>query len=432
MWNWRRAGFFALDHLRGRRFQSHLDDLTAYFADPDAYEAEAEVRLRQFLEHATNTTAAFGPYSGSTSLRDFPIMTKQQIALRRREFVSTRFNHQKLPTTTTSGSYGTPFSFPLTRDKWVRQRAEIIFFGRWAGFEIGDRHGYGLMGGKAKSRLTRFVQNEVWFDPLVLSDERLAEQCERLRREHVVACIVNPSHIRVLAMRSLALGIPPSRYDLRGIIATAEMVDERTRRLTENAFGCQSLGRYSAAELGVLAQECALKQTYHLNRSSYTIELLAIDRDEPVMVGEIGRVVVTDAHSHAMPLIRYETGDLAIEGQQCACGVPGSTLSRVIGRSFDTVYDSRGRAIYPVALNVALTDINHLVQYQFVQRGDGDYVVRLRAIAEFSSEVTVMHRLRAILGSDACIEIEYVDDIPPLPSGKRPVVVNEWARVPQA
>jgi len=35
--------------------------------------------------------------------------------------------------------------------------------------------------------------------------------------------------------------------------------------------------------------------------------------------------------------------------------------------------------------------------------------------------------LLEVVGRQARLEVEYVDDIPPLPSGKRPYVINETA-----
>jgi phenylacetate-CoA ligase len=426
MWNWRRAGFFALDHLRGRRFQWHLDDLAAYFADPVAYQPVAESRLQEFLDHATLTTEAFAPFRGATSLQDFPILTKQQIALDRRAHTSSAYDTGRLRVTTTSGSYGTPFSFPQTDEKWIRQRAEIIFFGRWVGFELGERHGYGLLVGGEKSRLTRFLQNEEWYDPIDLSVERLTEHCERLIRHRVRACIANPTYIQALARHSVASGIPPDAYSLRIIISTAEALNESQRTAAEMAFGCPFRGRYATAETSVMAQECLERKSYHLNLSSNIVELLSIDSDAPAAPGEIGRLVVTDVYTHAMPLIRYETGDLAIAGQGCSCGLPGPVLSSLVGRTFDTIYDPCGNAIYAVAIPVAMSEIEDVVQFQFVQRGANDYVLRLRVLPSFSGNGAVMARLLSLLGEGANIAIEFVDGISPLPSGKRPHVINDW------
>ena len=45
-----------------------------------------------------------------------------------------------------------------------------------------------------------------------------------------------------------------------------------------------------------------------------------------------------------------------------------------------------------------------------------------------SQEELMRRRLLDILGEDVELKLSYVEQIPPLPSGKRPNVVNEWHR----
>ena len=40
----------------------------------------------------------------------------------------------------------------------------------------------------------------------------------------------------------------------------------------------------------------------------------------PAAPGETGAILVTDLLNHAMPLIRYRIGDLALGGRSCPCG----------------------------------------------------------------------------------------------------------------
>jgi phenylacetate-CoA ligase len=48
----------------------------------------------------------------------------------------------------------------------------------------------------------------------------------------------------------------------------------------------------------------------------------------------------------------------------------------------------------------------------------------------FDQEDEVKKRLLDVLGSEAQIAVEYVDEIPPLSSGKRPYVINEMESAP--
>jgi phenylacetate-CoA ligase len=426
VWNWRRAGFFALDRLRGHRYQRNLDELAAFFADPDAFARIAGERLERFLDHATATTDAYAPFRNAPCLQDFPVLAKRDLVVNRHAYTSRVVDPSSLSSTSTSGSYGTPFTFPQTDTKRVRQQSEVIFFNRWAGLDVGYSHLFCGVSGGNKSRFTRFLQNETWFYPGHLDDFDLAAHCALLRVKRIASFVLHPSLAVLMARQSVADGYTGEDYALTGVVALGEALTEPVRDEIEAAFGCPVYARFSARELGVLAHECPVAQTYHLNLSSFVVELLSLDCDAPAPDGHVGRVVVTDMHSHAMPLIRYDTGDLAVRGDGCACDIPGPTLTSVLGRIVETIHDPQGNPIYPIAVNDAMVSVSDVIQFRFVQRGAGSYTMQLHALPSFSEEDIVRQRLVAILGSDARITFEYVDDIPPLPSGKRPYVVNEW------
>ena len=62
------------------------------------------------------------------------------------------------------------------------------------------------------------------------------------------------------------------------------------------------------------------------------VEVVDAD-DEPVGPGELGRVLVTQLHNFALPLIRYELGDWARRGDPCPCGRAHDVLLEVSGRT---------------------------------------------------------------------------------------------------
>ena len=51
--------------------------------------------------------------------------------------------------------------------------------------------------------------------------------------------------------------------------------------------------------------------------------------------GEMGRIIITDLFNMAMPLIRYELGDMAIAGdnEECTCGCKLPKITKILGRN---------------------------------------------------------------------------------------------------
>jgi len=197
----------------------------------------------------------------------------------------------------------------------------------------------------------------------------------------------------------------------------------------EKVFGCQALSRYATHESGVLAQQCK-QGLFHINTSGYHVEILAIDKDQPVKPGETGRVVVTDLFSHSLPLIRYDTGDLAVLAERCNCQLQTPVLKN-IGRIVERIFDTQGNPIHHQVIRITVKNVedifNSIIQYQLIQKDRSRYLIKLVLLAPVPDENIIRELLWETLGPDAEIEIEYTDSIPPLKSGKRPFIINEYS-----
>ena len=73
-----------------------------------------------------------------------------------------------------------------------------------------------------------------------------------------------------------------------------------------------------------------------------------------------------------------------------------------------------------------MSDQPSVLQYQFVQRGESIYEMRLVVRPDFAEEEVITSRLRALLGDRAELRLLRVPQLEPLPSGKRPYILNEW------
>jgi phenylacetate-CoA ligase len=152
------------------------------------------------------------------------------------------------------------------------------------------------------------------------------------------------------------------------------------------------------------------------------------DRDEPVNPGETGRIVVTDLFNYAMPLIRYDTGDMAVLSEQSVCGASGLVFTKVEGRRVDFIYDTTGNLLSPHVITNTMWKYAEVVkQFQFVQMAQNGYRINLNCgNNKFGQIDTLLSDLKSFVGKDANIEIVFVDDIPALASGKRKKIVNNY------
>jgi phenylacetate-CoA ligase len=128
-----------------------------------------------------------------------------------------------------------------------------------------------------------------------------------------------------------------------------------------------------------------------------------------------------------MPIIRYDTGDIAKLG----LNKDGDfVLEQIEGRKMDVIHDSKGNIVSSFVVYTKFYNYYHLLkQYQFIQQGEKDYEVKLNLQGNnFEFEDDLIASIKSDFGNDSNVTITYVDEIPPLSSGKRRKVVNNYKK----
>lgn len=420
----RGVAFWGLDWLRRGPIASHFRELELLRDDPHLMRKRQAERLQNLLAHACATTPYYRQFSGATALSDFPVLQKRTIREHYDDFLSSCYRRESLVQRKTSGSYGSPLKFYITPDKAARHQAEVIYHALWAGYRIGARNAQ-TRTRQVKSCLRLWMQNQLIIDPTHLTGEWLSSQRDLLRSQRIDLLVGFPSAFAAIAGYCKAAGDAPSDFSLGAVIAIAEPLRNEARNVIETTFGCPVYSRYTTEEFGVLAQECPDAKQHHLNQATFVFELLDLDDDTPVSPGQPGRVVVTDLWSQAMPLIRYDLGDVAVMQERCACGWDRPVFTDIEGRLVEVIYDTAGNRLSPFAINSRIQDLDSVIQFQFVQHAPARYSIRLHAMPSFAQEEALTKRLLDVLGGDADLTVVYVDEIPPLRSGKRPFIINE-------
>ncbi|MBX9596443.1 MAG: hypothetical protein K2X46_18900, partial [Roseomonas sp.] len=204
-----------------------------------------------------------------------------------------------------------------------------------------------------------------------------AEAFLDIMRERQPAYVATyPSALRALAAVALERGatMPP----VSQFITFAEPVPAETRALARRVFGARVTDRYTCVECGWLAHQCPIHDHYHVLSASVVVEVVD-DDGQACAPGQRGRVLVTALHSYAMPLIRYELGDLAVLGDGCDCGITLPVLSAIEGREreFFVLPDGTRR---PAALNLAQGNPDaDILEQQMRQYSCGTIEVLVRA-----------------------------------------------------
>ncbi len=209
-------------------------------------------------------------------------------------------------------------------------------------------------------------------------------------------------------------GVPDS---LEEIITLAEPLDLELRQRLKSGFGLACSEMYSANECGYIAMPCKAGRLHLASETVYT-ELLD-EHNRPVGPGEQGRVVITNLHNLATPLIRYELGDYARWGEGCDCGRQTPIIESVLGRVRNYAQTPDGKRFWPGKLAV-IRDCEAIARYQYVQTAPDTIELRLRLDRPLTEQEQAETKQRIVdnFGYPYRINLVQVDDIPRGPTGK--------------
>ncbi len=424
----RKRMFWLVDFLKGSPIKRHYKEIRDIQKAPFSSKCikKREKNLKGLLDYAVLSIPFYKDFQEFQSFQDFPVINKKMIQDRFELFKSDGFKTDTLFKVSTSGSTGVPFKLYHNKDKRLRNTADVLFFSEKSGYSIGD-----LLfelevwrGHNKRRKIKNLLQNTVQFDISKLTNSRIEHFLNLLEKSPQPKSILGfPSALEQICKYIDANKVKVEIKNLNGVIANSEYLNDYTRDAVKNLLGAPIYSRYSSEELGIIAHQTRLSgKHFEINWASYFVEILDMEKDVAAKEGTYGRLVITDLFNKSMPLIRYDTGDIAMfqEGNSCL-------LKTVEGRKMDMVYDTAGNLLSSYVVYTKFYPFYDLLnQYQFIQVGQKEYHIKLNLKDEFSFEEELVESVKRDFGVDAKVSIELVDEIPPLSSGKRKKVVNMY------
>jgi len=428
----RANAFWLLDLIKGKQVRTALKEIEYINSlgslDPTLRSYQVS-RTKRLLEHATRTTRYYSNFMGRT-IEEFPVVNKNTIRESYDQFLSCAYEKHELVTMQTSGSTGTPFICYQNIEKKKRVYAEVLYYCEKAGYKLGDKLVYlrAITRKNNKGKIKQWMQNEELLDCSMLNKEKISEILRRMRKviKKPGAVIIGyPSTFETILEYIDKEKINIS-YKINGIITSSELLHDDVRTRLTDTFNCKCFSRYANEENGFLGQDLPEQpNVFLINEANYLIEVIRLDSDDSANEGEVGRIVVTDLYNYAMPMIRYDTGDIGAISTIEVGGVIRRAITQFGGRRVDVIYDVNGNRVSPYAINNNLSLFDEISQYQFIQESKSRYTLKLTLKGELFRREELKKLLLGFLGEEAILEIETVEQIPVLSSGKRKQIVNK-------
>ncbi len=301
---------------------------------------------KQRIPWYTNSLEAIANVDASESLQDLlhslPILTRRQVQenFDGLYFKSPEYDPNDYVVQSTSGSTGKPVSImkfaplysaeydALTLTEWQlnnRDTSKTLSTFRIVQTELDDAPlGPPLSYiGATRVHTSRSI--------LKRSIPELLDELHRLRPDYL---FVNGVVARQLALAQLDSDNEPIKIEQ--FLTVSDRIDPQLRILVAEVFGARIIDRYSSEEFGYIALQCPVHDHLHICSPSLIVEVVD-DEGNACDIGVPGRVLVTSLHNFAMPLIRYDIGDIAEFGEPCDTGLNWPVINQVNGRIRDSI-----------------------------------------------------------------------------------------------
>jgi phenylacetate-CoA ligase len=388
----------------------------------------AAMSVPYYAEHMRS--AGYDPvrdFRGPQDLSLLPIVRKSDIKAAPDAFVQASEAGQlgRYFSDRTSGSTGTPltvFRCPRERDiqiaKWLRV---LLLSGYRPTHKVLSLTSPGRLA-EGRSVLQRFALFRRKAVDYTLPPEALANQLIEYRPDVVYG--VRTSLLLVaeeLARRDAR--IPAVKL----LVAGGEVIDGRTRRKCQEAFGIDLTETYGTVELGVMAYQARADKGLRLIEDCTFFEFLD-EHGNPAKPGQLGRVVVTDLHGWLMPFIRYEQGDLAQYSlRRNARGETVRVIDRIVGRQDDLAPLPDGRLLTYLDFYELMDVYPGVTCFKVRQQTHASFIVELVTSPEYYRTINgeLLEKLRRLSALPLHFDVKRVESIAPDPNGKLRMLVSE-------
>lgn len=389
-------------------------------------------KLRNVLEYASGKSTYYGRVKWTNdkdivaSLKEFPVLTKS-ILRKESENLLTKPKEDCI-LYETSGSSGIATSVYVDKEEESLFRAILINWWEWTGYYLGKPL---LQTGMTTSRgwvkaIKDYLTQTVYLNAFQLDEKYVVPVLRKLQNKkdfHLGGYAASLYVIAQIAERN-ALEIK-----FAGVISWGDKMFPHYKELIERVFKTTVFENYACNEGIMIGQKVDLPYFY-INTPSVFLEILDNEGNE-VKDGEMGRVIVTKLDGYAMPLIRYETGDLAVKLPKERYPIERKfnfpLLERVIGRDTDIVKTPEGNSLIVHTFTGIFEFYKEIEQFRIIQREIDSITIEYKPTHGFYPEILsiIEQDIRKKTQTAMAMNWIEVSKIPPTKSGKPQIILNE-------
>jgi phenylacetate-CoA ligase len=431
--------FPVIESYQGTSIQKNLKYLqkTQWLSKPEIEEIQT-TKLRAVIRHAYNYVPYYravfrengiSPDDITTKkdLKKIPVLTKEIIRKNLPDLLATNIPKKSILERHSSGSTGVPLQYYIDKETYSFGWAQTFRCWSWVGYSLGDNY--------VKINLPRNSSTKKFQDLLMrctyISAYEINENnpntinsiAERIKKRKPVVLRGITSSVYLLALLIEQADIRD--LPVKAVMTTGDTLLMDQRNTIEKVFNCRVFDAYGGEGTAV-AYECEEHNGLHIAEEGAIVEYLN-SNGEP-SEGDYGEVCITNLTNYAMPFIRYNIQDIGMQSHDmCPCGRSLSLIRSIEGKGTDIFLTPSKKFITVHNFNPVLKKYSGIFQYQVIQEDIDKIRINIVKDDTYKDESTasIINEFKKKIGEDIDFRVEFVQEIPLLPSGKRRYVVSK-------
>lgn len=354
-------------------------------------------------------------------LEILPIITKNDVKIFYKDIFTKNANNQPINYNSTSGTTGSGFVFPVTKQcsdnqwaVWWRHRLHHgIKQDSWHAY-FGGRPIVPISQKKPPFFRTNIIGRQVMFSSYHMNEENLDSYFKKLTSLKLDWIHGYPSSVALFSEYIIANNLT-NKVNISKVTLGAENLSHFQKKLIQKAFNTIPIQHYGLAE-GVANISLLKNEKFRVDEDFSYVEFIKHKYNQCKIVG-------TSLTNFAFPLIRYSTGDLVTLTKEDENG--WRCVEDIDGRDEDYLILSDNSRIG--RLDHIFKDIERVKECQFVQHKIGEVNLKIVKASNFDlqDEKKIFMSVKSYLGKKINLKIEYVDKILKTSNGKLRFVISK-------
>jgi phenylacetate-CoA ligase len=366
--------------------------------------------------------------------KKLPIISKDLIMSNPTKFINKNFINKTL-NRNTGGSNGKPFSFLI--EKGITRPKEIAHF-NWYWGKYGYKPGDKILMIRGKS-----LRNNKNFEFQTLGN-KLVISCYNLNQKSIKEIYLKikdfqPKYIHAYPSSLLIFTKVLKRFlkeevfelKIKGIFLGSEQLYDYDRKYIESFFHSNIITWYGHSECLIHGSKCEISGDFHFYPFYGFMEIVDKDNNPITSPGIEGKIIATGLDNKAMPLIRYDTGDIGVLSPylECGCGFRGTSLSKIIGRGKDFIIlrDNTKVTLTAFIFGQHHKEFDLIKEMQIIQNKKGEITLNIVPLGNFTRNnmEKIKERLEnSVVKNSLTINIQIVKNIEKTHRGKHKILIQ--------